>query len=116
MTETSVSTTRTGGDGRRTLSTTRPGRGGEMTRRSHLVEVEEELAKEMEEDSHHHHPEEMEINLVVNIDRRVSLMVTFRGLRLLKYFPHSPNVSKSRRDHLLHLSQLLEIFFKNYVN
>ena len=46
-----------------------------MTQRSRLGEVEEELAKEMEEDSHHHHPEEMEINLVVNIDRQVSLMV-----------------------------------------
>ena len=64
MTETDISTPRTGGVGRRLLSTTHPGMGGEMTRRSSLVEVEEELAKETEEGSHHH-PEEMEINLVV---------------------------------------------------
>ena len=79
-----------------------------MTRRSHLVEVEEELAKEMEEDSHHH-PEEMEINIVVNIDRRVSLMVTLKGPRLLKYFPQLLSVSKNRCNHLLHRSQLLKI-------
>ena len=54
---------------------------------------EEELAKETGEGSHHH-PEETEINLVVNIDRRVSLMVTLKGPRLLKYFPRLLNVSK----------------------
>ena len=58
-------------------STIRQEVGGEMTRRSCLVEVEEELAKEMEEGSHHHHLEGMEINLVANIDRRVSLMVMY---------------------------------------
>ena len=79
MTENGVNTTRTSGDGRRMPSTTRPEMGGKMIRRSRLVEVEEELAKEMEEGSHHH-PEEMEINLVVNTDRRVSLMVTLPGL------------------------------------
>ena len=78
------------------------GRGGETTRRSRLVEGEEELVKETEEDSHHHHPEEMEINLVVNIDRRVSLMVMYRGLRSSKYFLHWLNVLKNHRDHLLH--------------
>ena len=79
-------------------STIRQEVGGEMTRRSCLVEVEEELAKEMEEGSHHHHLEGMEINLVANIDRRVSLMVMYKGLRLLKCFPHWLNVSKNRRD------------------
>ena len=93
-------------------STIRPEVGGEMTRRSRLVEVEEELAKEMVEESHRHHPEEMEINLVVNIDRRVSLMVMYRGLRSSKYFLHWLNVSKNRRDHLLHRSQLLKILIK----
>ena len=73
-----------------------------MTRRSHLAEVEEELPREMEEDSHHHHPEEMEISLVVNIDRWVSLMVMYRGPRLLKCFPHWLNVSKNCHDRLLH--------------
>ena len=97
-----TSTTRTAGGGKRMPSTIRPEVGGEMTRRSRLVEVEEELAKEMVEESHRHHPEEMEINLVVNIDRRVSLMVMYRGLQLLKCFPNWLNVSKSRRDHLLH--------------
>ena len=81
----------------------------ETTRRSCLVEGEEELAKEMEEDSRHHHPEEMEINLVVNIDRRVSLMVMYKGLRLLKYLPHWLNVSKNHSDHLLRQSQRLKI-------
>ena len=74
---------------------------GETTQRSCLGGVEEEMAKEMEEGSHHH-PEEMESNLVVNIDRRVSLMVTLPGTRLLMYFPHSLNALKNRRDHLLH--------------
>ena len=80
--------------------------GGEMTRRSPLVEGEEE----MEEGSHHHHPEEMEINLVVNTDRRVSLMVMYRVPQLLKCFPL--NVSKNRRDHLLHRFQRLKILIK----
>ena len=63
---------------------------------------EEELAKETEEDSHRHHPEEMEINLVVNTDRWVSLMVTLPGPRLMVFFLHSLNVLKNRHDHLLH--------------
>ena len=71
----------------------------EMTRRSRLVE--EESAKETEEDHHIRHPEEMEINLVLHPDRRVSLMVMHRVPRSLKYFPLWLNVSKSRRDRLL---------------
>ena len=86
------------------LSATRLEMEGEMTRRSRLVEVEEEPAKEMEEGSHHCCPEEMEINLVVNTDRRISLMVMYKGLRLSKYFPHWLNVLKNRCDHLLHRS------------
>ena len=46
--------------------------------------------KEREEDHRRHHPEEMEINLVVNTDRRVSLMVMYRVPRLLKCFPPWP--------------------------
>ena len=116
MTETSVSTTRITGGGRRKLSATRPEMGGEMTRRSRLAGAEEELAKEMEEGSHHRHPEEeMAINLVVNIDRRVSLMVMHKGLRSLKYFLHWLNVSKNRRDHLLHRSQRLKILTKIFL-
>ena len=86
-----------------------PRDGREMTWRSRLEGVEEELAKETEEDSHHYHPEEMQINLVVITDRRVSLMVTLPGLRLLMFFPRSPNVLKSRRDHLLHRFRFLKI-------
>ena len=75
--------------------------GGEMTRKSCLVEGVEQQAKEMEEDSRHHHPEEMEISLVVNMDRQVSLMVMYKGPRLLKCFPLWLNVSKNRCDRLL---------------
>ena len=107
-TENGVNTMRIGGDGRRMPNATRPGMGGETTRRSCLVGVEEEQAKEMEEGSHHH-PEEMEINLVVNTDRPVSLRVTLPGPRLLMFFPHSLSALKNRRDHLLHRSQLLKI-------
>ena len=82
--------------------------GGGMTQKSRLVGVEEELAKVTEGGSHHH-PEEMDINLVVNTDRRVSLMVTLLGPRLLMFFPCSPNVCKNRCDHLLHQFQLLKI-------
>ena len=85
-------------------SATRPEMGGETIQRSRLAGVEEELAKEMEEGSHHYQ-EEMEINLVVNTDRRVSLMVMYRGPQLLKYFLHWLNVSKNRRDRLPHRSQ-----------
>ena len=79
MIENGVNTTKIGGDGRRMRSATRPEMGGEMTRRSRLVGAEEKLAKETKGGSHHHHPEETEINLVVNTDRRVSLMVTLPG-------------------------------------
>ena len=79
MIENGVNTTKIGGDGRRMPSAIRPEMGGETIQRSRLAGVEEELAKEMEEGSHHHHPEEMEINLVVNTDRQVSLMVTLLG-------------------------------------
>ena len=48
--------------------------------------VEEELAKETEEDHHISHPEEMETSLVLHPDRRVSLMAQ-RVTLLLKYFP-----------------------------
>ena len=83
-----------------------------MTRRSRLVEGEEELVKETEEGSHHHHPEEMEINLVVNTDRRVSLMVMYRVPQLLKCFPLWLNVSKNRHDRHLRQSQCLKILIK----
>ena len=79
MTESGVNTTKISGDGRRMPSATRPEMGGETIQRSRLAGVEEELAKEMEKGSHHHHPEEMEINLVVNTDRQVSMMVTLLG-------------------------------------
>ena len=109
MIENGVSTTRIGKDGRRMPSATRPEMGGGgMTQKSRLVGVEEELAK-MTEGGSHHHPEEMDINLVVNTDRRVSLMVTLLGPRLLMFFPCSPNVCKNRCDHLLHQFQLLKI-------
>ena len=71
---------------------TRPEMGGETTWRSRLGEGEEELVKEMEEDHRCCRPEEMETNLVVNIDRRVSLMVMYRVLQLLKCFPPWLNV------------------------
>ena len=48
--------------------------------------MEEELAKETEEDHHIRHPEEMESSLVLHPDRRVSLMVMYRVTLLLKYF------------------------------
>ena len=99
-------------DGRRTRITIRPVMGGKTTRRSRLGE--EELVKETEEDHRRHRPEEMEINLVVNPDRRVSLMVMYRVPRLLKCFPLWLNVSKNRRDHLLRRSQRLKIPLKSF--
>ena len=83
-----------------------------MTRTSRLAE--EEPAKEMEEDHHIRHPEEMEINLELHPDRRVSLMVMHRVPRSLKYFPLWPNVSKSRRDRLLRRSPHLRIPLKSF--
>ena len=80
-----------------------------MTRRSRLEGMGEKLAKETEEGSHRHHPEEKEINLVVNTDRRVSLMVTLPVTRLLMFCPHSLSVLKSRCDHLLHQFRSLRI-------
>ena len=62
----------------------------EMTRRSRLAE--EEPAKEAEKDHHSRHPEEMGINLVLHPDRRVSFMVMYRVLPLLKCFPLWLNV------------------------
>ena len=109
MIENGVNTTKIGGDGRRMPSAIRPEMGGETIQRSRLAGVEEELAKEMEEGSHHYQ-EEMEINLVVNTDRRVSLMVMLPGPRLLMFFPHLLNTLKNRCDHLLHRFQLLKIF------
>ena len=54
------------------------------TRRSRLVE--EEPAKETEEDHHIRHPEEMETSPVFHPDRRVSLMVMYRVTLSLKCF------------------------------
>ena len=75
-----------------------PGDGGGDDRRSRPEEVEEELVKEREEDHRRHRPEETESSLVVNIDRRVSLMVMYRE-------PLWLNVSKNRCDRLLRQSQ-----------
>ena len=86
-----------------------PGDGGGDDRRSRPEEVEEELVKEREEDHRRHRPEEMESSLVVNIDRRVSLMVMYREPLLLKCFPLWLNVSKNHRDRLLRQSQRLKI-------
>ena len=80
---------------------TRPEMGGETTWRSRLGEGEEELVKEMEEDHRCCRPEEMETNLVVNIDRRVSFMAMYRVPQLLKCFPLWLNVLKNRCDRLL---------------
>ena len=82
---------------------------GGAARRSRPEEVEEELVKEREEDHRRHRPEEMESSLVVNIDRRVSLMVMYREPLLLKCFPLWLNVSKNRRDRLLRQSQRSEL-------
>ena len=49
--------------------------------------MEEELAKETEEDHHICHPEEMETSLVLHPDRQVLLMVMYRVTLLLKFFP-----------------------------
>ena len=84
-------------------------RWGGDDRRSRLGEGEEELVKEMEEDQR---PEEMETNLVVNLDRWVSLMVMYRVPRLFKCFLPWLNVSKNRRDRLLRQSQRLKILIK----
>ena len=83
---------------------TPPGDGGGDDRRSRPEEVEEELVKEREEDHRRHRPEVTESSLVVNIDRRVSLMVLYREPLLLKCFPLWLNVSKNRRDRLLQRS------------
>ena len=72
MTEIVASIMKIAEDGRRTHIAIRLVMGGETIRRSHLGE--EELVKETEEDHRRHRPEEMEINLVVNLDRRVSLI------------------------------------------
>ena len=85
MTEIATSIMRSAGDGRRMCVTIRPMMVGGTTRKSRLVE--EEPSKETEEDHHIHHPEEMETNLVLHPDRRVSLMVMCRVPRLLKCFP-----------------------------
>ena len=74
---------------------------GETTRRSCLEEVEEELVKEREKDRRRRHLAETESILMVNIDRRVSLMVMYRVPQLLKCFPLWLNVSKNRHDRLL---------------
>ena len=112
MTEIVTSIMKIAEDGRRTRIAIRLVMGGETIRRSRLGE--EELVKETEEDHRRHRPEEMEINLMVNLDRRVSLMVMYRVPRLLKCFPLWLNVSKSRRDHLLHRSQRLKIHIKSF--
>ena len=109
MIEIAASTTRIAGDGRRTRTATHPEMVGETTRRSRLEEVEEELVKEREEDHRRHRPEETESSLVVNIDRRVSLMVMYREPLLLKCFPLWLNVLKNHRDRLLCRSQRLKI-------
>ena len=84
----------------------------EMTRTSLLVE--EEPAKEMEEDHHIRHQEEMETSLVLHPDRRVSLMVMYRVPRSLKYFPLWLNVSKNRCDRLLPQSLRSRIPLKSF--
>ena len=99
MTEIAASIMRIAEDGRRTRIAICLVMVEETTRRSRLGG--EEPVKEREEDHHRPRPEEMEINLMVNPDRRVSLMVMYRVLRLLKCFPLWLNVSKNRRDHLL---------------
>ena len=78
MTEIAASIMKIAEDGRRTRIAIRLVMVEETTQRSRLGE--EELVKEMEEDHRRRHPEEMETNLVVNIDRRVSLMVMYKGL------------------------------------
>ena len=112
MTEIAASIMTSAGDGRRMRVTIHPMMVEGTTRRSRLVE--EEPAKEMEEDHHIRHPEEMEINLVLHPDRRVSLMVMHRVPQSLKYFPLWPNVSKSRRDRLLRQSPHLRIPLKSF--
>ena len=99
MTEITASIMRSAGDGKKMRDTIRLMMVEGTTRRSRLVE--EEPAKETEEDHHIRHPEEMEINLVLHPDRRVSLTVMHRVLRLLKYFPLWLNLLKSRLDRLL---------------
>ena len=73
MTEIVASTMKIAEDGRRMRIAIRPVIGGETTWRSRLGE--EELVKETGEGHRRHRPEELEINLAVNLDRRVSLMV-----------------------------------------
>ena len=72
-----------------------------------------EPAKETEED-HIRHPEEEEISPALHPDRRVSLMV-WRVMQLLRSYPHWRNVSKSRRDRLLHQSPLSRIPLKSFL-
>ena len=112
MTEITASIMTSAGDGRRTRVTIRLMMMEGKTRRSRLVE--EEQAKETEEDHHIRHPEEMEINLVLHPDRRVSLTVMHRVLRLLKYFPLWLNLLKSRLDRLLRRSPHLRIPLKSF--
>ena len=78
MTEITASIMRSAGDGKKMRVTIRLMMVEGTTRRSRLVE--EEPAKETEEDHHIRHPEEMEINLVLHPDRWVSLMVMYRVL------------------------------------
>ena len=85
MTEITASTMRSARGGRRMRATIRPMMMGEMIRRGRLVE--EEPAKETEEDHHIRHPREMENSLVLHPDRRVSLMVMYRVTQSLKCFP-----------------------------
>ena len=85
MTEIAASIMTSAGDGRRMGVTIHPVMVEGTTRRSRLVE--EEPAKETEEDHHIRHPEEKETSLVLHPDRRVSLMVMYRVTQLLKCFP-----------------------------
>ena len=95
MTETAASTMRIAEDGRRMHTAIRLVMEKEITQGSHLEEEELVKEKEKEEDHHHHRrPEEMDLNLVVNTDRRVSLMVMYRVPQLLKCFLLWLNVSK----------------------
>ena len=68
-TGTAISITKTAEDGRRMHRGIRREAAEEKIRRSHPGDEEEP------EEHRHHHLEEMEISLVINLDRRVSLMV-----------------------------------------
>ena len=84
MTEIAASTMMSARGGRRTRATIRLMMRGEMIQRDRLVG--EELAKETEGDHRIRHLEETETSLVLNPDRRASLMAQ-RVTLLLKYFP-----------------------------